>query len=207
MPKLALLNQAGQTVGEIELKDSVFAVEPNEQVIYDVVRAQRAAMRHGTHKTKTRAEVSGGGRKPYRQKGTGNARQGSITAPHYVGGGVAFGTTPRDYSMKLNKKVRRLAIKIALSEKVTENKFVVLDKLVFEEIKTKTMVEVLKNVNVQGKVLVVLPEHDEKIEISARNIEGVQTTVREHASVYEMLNSNFILTTEDVVKEFEEALE
>lgn len=207
MPKLALLNQAGQTVGEIELKDSVFAVEPNEQVIYDVVKAQRAAMRQGTHKTKTRSEVSGGGRKPYRQKGTGNARQGSITAPHYVGGGVAFGTTPRDYSMKLNKKVRRLAIKIALSEKVTENKFVVLDKLTLEEIKTKAMVEVLKNVNVEGKVLVVLPEHDEKIEISARNIEGVQTAVREHVSVYEMLNSNFILTTQDVVKQFEEALE
>ena len=207
MPKLALLNQAGQTVGEIELKDSVFAVEPNEQVIYDVVKAQRAAMRHGTHKTKIRSEVSGGGKKPYRQKGTGNARQGSITAPHYVGGGVAFGTTPRDYSVKVNKKVRKLAMKIALSEKVTESKFVVLDSLTLNEIKTKAMVEVLNNVNVNGKVLVVLPEHNETLEISARNIEGVQTAVREHVSVYEILNSNFVLTTQDVVKKYEEALE
>ena len=207
MPKLALLNQAGQTVGEIELKDSVFAVEPNEQVIYNVVKAQRAAMRHGTHKTKTRSEVSGGGKKPYRQKGTGNARQGSITAPHYVGGGVAFGTTPRDYSVKVNKKVRKLAMKIALSEKLTESKFVVLDSLTLNEIKTKAMVEVLNNVNVNGKVLVVLPEHNETLEISARNIEGVQTAVREHVSVYEILNSNFVLTTQDVVKKYEEALE
>lgn len=206
MPRLALLNQTGEKVGNITLSDAVFAVEANEQVVLDVVKAQRAAMRHGTHKTKGRSEVAGGGAKPYRQKGTGRARQGSIVAPHYVGGGVAFGTTPRDYTLKVNRKVRQAALKMVLSEKVSEKKFVVVDKLELENVKTKEFVNVLKNVNASGKVIVILPEHNENVELSARNVSGVQTTVREHASVYDILNSNYVLTTKEVVKKYEEAL-
>jgi len=206
MPKLALLNQAGQTVGDIILADEIFAVEPNQGVIYDVVKAQRAAMRHGTQKTKNRSEVSGGGRKPWRQKGTGHARQGSIRAPQWVGGGVAFGPTPRSYDYKINKKIRRLAIKIVLSDKVREANFIVLDDLTLESYKTKGMVEVFKNLKLTGKIMLILDEVADFVDIASRNLPNVQTTVFEHASVYDIMNNNCIVTTQKAIKKIEEVL-
>ena len=206
MPKVALMNQAGQNIGKVELSDSVFAVEPNQQVLYDVVKAQRAAMRQGTHKTKSRGEVRGGGRKPWKQKGTGRARSGSTRSPIWVGGGVVFGPTPRDYSMKVNKKVRRLALKSVLSMKVKEDKFKVLDNLSLESVQTKGMVEVLNNLNVSGKIMIVLPENNDSVALSARNIPGVTVTTVSHASVYEIMNYRTVVTTVDAVKLYEEVL-
>ncbi len=206
MPKVALLNQAGQNIGKIELNDSIFAVEPNQQVLFEVVKAQRAAMRQGTHKTKTRTEVRGGGRKPWKQKGTGRARSGSTRSPLWVGGGVVFGPTPRDYSMKVNKKVRRLALKSVLSMKVQDEKFKVLDKLSLESVQTKGMVEVLNNLNIPGKVMIILAENNEMVALSARNIPGVSVTTVSHASVYELMRSNTVVTTANAVKLYEEVL-
>jgi len=206
MPNLALLNQAGQTVGEITLADEVFAVEPNQEVIYDVVKAQRAAMRHGTQKAKGRSEVSGGGRKPWRQKGTGHARQGSTRAPQWVGGGIIFGPTPRSYDYKVNRKIRRLALRIVLSDKVREQKFIVLDNLALESYKTKGMVEIFNNLKVTGKVMVLLDEVTDFVEIATRNLPNVQTTVFEHASVYDIMNNSTIVTTQNAVKKIEEGL-
>lgn len=206
MPKVALLNQAGQNIGEIELNDSVFAVEPNQQVIFDVVKAQRAAMRQGTHKVKTRAEVRGGGRKPWKQKGTGRARSGSTRSPIWVGGGTVFGPSPRDYSMKVNRKVRRLALKSILSQKVNEDRLKVLDNLSLESIQTKGMIEVLNNLNIEGKVMIVLPENNETIALSARNIPRVTITTVSHASVYELMRLNTVVLTADAVKLYEEVL-
>lgn len=206
MPNLALYNQAGQPVGEITLADEVFAVEPNQEVVYDVVKAQRAAMRHGTQKTKGRSEVSGGGRKPWRQKGTGHARQGSTRAPQWVGGGIVFGPTPRSYDYKVNRKIRRQALKIVLSDKVREQKFIVLDNLALESYKTKGMVEVFKNLNVTGKIMVILDEVTDFVDIATRNLSNVQTTVFEHASVYDIMNNSTIVTTQNAVKKIEEDL-
>jgi large subunit ribosomal protein L4 len=206
MPTIALVNQAGQSVGEIALNDAVFGVEPNQQVIYDVVKAQRAAMRQGTNKTKTRAEVSGGGRKPYRQKGTGRARQGSIRAPQWVGGAIIFGPIPRSYAYKTNRKIRRLAMKIALSDKVRDQKFIVLDNLSLESYKTKGMAAILDNLKVDGKTMLLLNDVAEFVEIASRNLPNVQTTVYEHASVYDVMNNNYIVTTAETVKKIEGAL-
>jgi large subunit ribosomal protein L4 len=206
MPNLTLLNQAGQTVGEITLADEVFAVEPNQEVVYDVVKAQRAAMRHGTQKAKSRSEVSGGGRKPWRQKGTGHARQGSIRAPQWVGGAVIFPPTPRSYDYKVNRKIRRLALKIVLSDKVREAKLIVLDQLALESYKTKGMVEVFKNLKVTGKTMVLLDTSCDFVDIATRNLPNVQTTVFEHASVYDIMNNGTIVTTQSTVKMIEEAL-
>ena len=206
MPKVALLNQTGQNVGEIELLDSVFNVEPNQQVLYDVVKAQRAAMRQGTHKTKTRTEVRGGGRKPWKQKGTGRARSGSTRSPIWVGGGTVFGPSPRSYELKVNRKVRRLALKQALSLKVTDNNFKVLDKLALDGIKTKDMIEVLKNLDVKGKILIVLSEANENVQLSTRNIPRVTVTTVDHLSVYEILNYPVMIATADAVKKYEEVL-
>jgi large subunit ribosomal protein L4 len=206
MPKVALLNQAGQNIGEVELSDSVFAVEPNQQVLHDVVKAQRAAMRQGTHKTKTRTEVSGGGKKPWKQKGTGRARSGSSRSPIWVGGGVVFGPTPRDYSMKINKKVRRLALKTVLSLKVKDDAFKVLDALSLESIKTKGMVDVLNNLSLAGKTIVILPENNEFVSLSARNIPGVVVSTVSHVSVYELMLYKNVLTTVEAVKLYEEVL-
>ncbi len=206
MPKVALLNQAGETLGEIALLDTVFGITPNEQALYDVVKAQRAAMRQGTHKTKTRSEVRGGGRKPWRQKGTGRARQGSIRSPQWVGGGVVFGPTPRDYTIKVNRKVRRLALKSVLSSKVVDNNLFVLDALSLETAKTKDMIQVLNNLSLSGKVLIVLDQNNETITLAARNIPGVTVKTVEQASVYEMLHATTLLTTQDAVKKYEEAL-
>ncbi len=206
MPTLALLNQAGQAVGEINLNDAVFAVEPNTQVVYDVVKAQRAAMRQGTNKTKTRGEVSGGGRKPYRQKGTGRARQGSIRAPQWVGGAIIFGPIPRSYSYKTNRKIRRLAMRIVLSDKVREQKLIVLDNLALESYKTKGMLSILNNLKVAGKTMLMLNDVADFVEIASRNLPNVQTTVYEHASVYDVMNNAYIVTTAETIKKIEEAL-
>jgi len=206
MPKVALLNQTGKNVGDIELSDSVFNVEPNQQVLYEVVKAQRAAMRQGTHKTKGRSEVRGGGRKPWKQKGTGRARSGSTRSPIWVGGGTVFGPSPRDYSLKVNRKVRRLALKTVLTLKVRDEAFKVLDVLSLESIQTKGMVEVLNNLNLSGKIMIILPEGNENVAKSARNIPGVVVTTVSHASVYEIMNYRNVLTTVDAVKLYEEVL-
>lgn len=206
MPKVALLSQTGQNVGEIELNDVVFGIEPNQQALYDVVKAQRAAMRQGTHKTKTRTEVRGGGRKPWKQKGTGRARAGSTRSPLWNGGGTVFGPTPRDYSVKVNRKVRRLALKSVLSQKVADNKLKVVDKLELAEIKTKGMTEVLKGLEISGKVAFVLAENNDNVLLSSRNIPGVTVTTVNHASVYELMNYKTIVVTADAVKSYEEVL-
>ncbi|PAT02523.1 50S ribosomal protein L4 [Candidatus Izimaplasma bacterium ZiA1] len=206
MPKIALLNQTGQNVGEIELLDSIFNIEPNQQVVYDVVKAQRAAMRQGTHKTKTRTEVRGGGRKPWKQKGTGRARSGSTRSPIWVGGGTVFGPTPRDYSLKVNRKVRRLALKSVLSSKAQGNQIQVLDKLSLEAVKTKGMIEVLENLKLQGKTIIVLSQMDENVMLSSRNIPGITVTTVDQASVYELMKFKNMVVTADAVKKYEEVL-
>ncbi len=206
MPKLAMLNQQGESIGSLNLNDDVFAVEPNNQVIYDVVKQQRAAMRQGTVMTKNRSAVRGGGRKPYRQKGTGHARQGTIRAPHYVGGGVVFGPSPRDYSYKVNKKVRRLALKIALSDKLRGEDLVAVDSISLASFRTKEMVTVLNNLKVVGKVMVVLGESSELIDQASRNLPNVQTVLYNHISVYDIMNADKIVVTKDALEKIEEVL-
>ncbi|MFS0820977.1 50S ribosomal protein L4 [Bacillus sp. 1P02SD] len=206
MPKVSLYNQTGSAVGEIELNDSVFGVEPNQQVLFDAVIMQRASLRQGTHKTKIRSEVAGGGRKPWRQKGTGRARQGSIRSPQWRGGGTVFGPTPRSYSYKLPKKVRRLAIKSALSTKVLEENILVLDNLVLEAPKTKDMVAVLKGLNVDRKALIVTADVNEAVELSARNIPGVTVVVANGVSVLDVLNHDKLVITKAAVEKVEEVL-
>ena len=176
MPTIAVLNQSGKKVKDLELSEAVFGVQINKQVIYDVVNAQRAAMRQGTHDTKGRSEVRGGGKKPWRQKGTGRARQGSTRAPQWVGGGTVFGPTPRSYAFKLNKKVKKLALKNVLSYKLSEKLLVAVDKLEFAEVKTKSFVEFLNNVKVEGKTMVVCAPEELTTEnvLSASNIPGGQ---------------------------------
>jgi large subunit ribosomal protein L4 len=206
MPIVALYNQSGTQIGEIQLADTVFGIEPNEFALHDTVLQQRASLRQGTHKTKTRTEVSGGGRKPWRQKGTGRARQGSIRSPQWRGGGIVFGPTPRNYSYKLNRKVRRLALKSALSQKVLENDIVVLESLQFNGPKTKDMLQVLSNLNVSVKSLVVTADEDINIMLSARNIPGVVTVTANSVSVYDLLKYNKLIITKDAVAKIEEVL-
>jgi len=206
MPKVALYNQNGQTIGEIELNDAVFGIEPNKHVLFEAVIMQRASMRQGTHKTKNRAEVSGGGRKPWRQKGTGRARQGSIRAPQWRGGGTVFGPVPRSYSYKLPKKVRRLAIKSALSSKVLENDIVVLDQLSMEAPKTKEMVKILTNLAVDRKALIVTDELNENVYLSARNIPGVKVVAANGINVLDVLNHDKLVITKAAVEKVEEVL-
>lgn len=206
MPKVTVLNQTGTNVEEVNIANTVFGIEPNQEALYNVVKAQRAAQRQGTHKTKTRSERRGGGRKPWRQKGTGRARQGSIRSPQWVGGGVVFGPTPRNYTLSVNRKVRRLALKSALSLKVQEEKLVVLDALTLETAKTKGMVEVLNNLNLEGRTLIVLNELIPEIERAARNIPGVEVKTVSSASVYDILLADTMLVTQDVVKNYEEVL-
>ena len=187
MPKLNVLNVNGQNVGEIELAEAVFGVEVNEHVLYEVVKNQLANKRQGTQSAKTRAEVRGGGRKPWKQKGTGRARQGSIRAVQWVGGGVAFAPKPRDYRYTLPKKVRRLAMKSALSAKVQNNEIIVLDALTMEAPKTKEFAQILKNINASKKALVVTAEKNDNVVKSARNIEGVQAATVNTINVYDIL--------------------
>ncbi|MDQ0247649.1 50S ribosomal protein L4 [Priestia abyssalis] len=206
MPKVALYNQNGQNVGEIELNDAVFGIEPNKHVLFEAVVMQRAAMRQGTSKVKTRSEVRGGGRKPWRQKGTGRARQGSIRSPQWRGGGTVFGPIPRSYSYKMPKKVRRLAIKSALSSKVQENNILVLEALAFEAPKTKEMVAVLKNLSVDRKALIVTGDVNDAVALSARNIPGVTVVPATGLSVLDVLNHDKLVITKDAVEKVEEVL-
>ena len=204
MPKIDVYNIEGKKVSDIELKEEIFGIEPNEKVVHSVLVNYMANQRQGTANTKTRAEVSGGGRKPWRQKGTGRARQGSIRAPQWFKGGIALGPKPRDYRYTVNKKERRLAIISVLSSKVLENNLVVVDSIPFNEIKTKNMVKALENLKVEGKTLIVLPEKNENVQKSARNIKDVKTSLVNTINVYDLLKYNKLILTVDSVKSLEE---
>ena len=203
MANVAVLNMAGNEVGTIELNDAVFGVEVNEHLVHMAVLQQLANNRQGTQKAKTRSEVRGGGKKPYRQKGTGHARQGSTRAPHYTGGGVVFAPVPRDYSFKLNKKEKRAALKSALTSRVAENKFIVLDELKLDEIKTKKFAEVMNNLNV-NKALVVLNDMDANVIASAKNIPTVKTTQTNELNVFDVLKYDTVVVTKAAVATIEE---
>ena len=207
MPKVDVYNMQGKKVSDVELSEAVFGIEPNENIVHSALVNYLANQRQGTQSTKTRAEVSGGGRKPWRQKGTGRARQGSIRAPQWIKGGIALGPKPRSYKYTVNKKERRLAIKSILSSKVLENNLVVVDKMDVKEIKTKTMVAALDSLKVTGKTLIMLPEKNENVQKSARNIEGVKTTLVNTINVYDLLKYNKLVVTLDTVKKLEEVYE
>ena len=206
MLKVAVYNQEGTQVKDTELNELVFGIEPNNQAIFDMVLLQRASWRQGTHKVKNRTEVAGGGRKPWRQKGTGRARQGSTRAPQWRGGGVVFGPTPRSYTFKLNRKVRQLALKSALSQKVIDNELTVLDTISFDAPKTKAMVKVLENLDANRKTLIVMDEVSENVALSARNIPGVKVINSKGINVYDILDSTKLVMTEDAIKAVEEVL-
>ncbi|MGD6857582.1 50S ribosomal protein L4 [Bacillus infantis] len=206
MPKVALLNQTGSQVGEIELNETIFGIEPNNHVLFEAVVMQRASLRQGTHKTKIRSEVAGGGRKPWRQKGTGRARQGSIRSPQWRGGGTVFGPTPRSYSYKLPKKVRRLAIKSALSSKVAEENILVLENLALETPKTKDFKGVLTGLSVDKKALIVTADLDENVALSARNIPGVTVVTATGVNVLDVLSHDKLIMTKAAVEKVEEVL-
>ena len=206
MANVSVFNMKGAEVGTIDLNDAVFGVEVNEHLVHLAVVQQLANNRQGTQKAKTRSEVSGGGRKPWRQKGTGHARQGSTRAPQWTGGGVVFAPVPRDYTVKMNKKEKRAALKSALTSKVQDSKFIVLDELSFDEIKTKNFAEVLSNLKVDKKAIVVMPEVDEKVIMSARNIPTVQTTLVNTLNVYDVMNGGTVIVTKDAVAKIEEVL-
>ena len=203
MANVSVYNIEGKEVGTIDLSDAVFGVEVNEHLLHMAVVNQLANKRQGTQKAKTRSEVSGGGRKPWRQKGTGHARQGSTRSPQWTGGGVVFAPTPRDYSFKLNKKEKRAALKSALTSRVLENKFIVLDEINFGEIKTKNFQNVLNNLKV-SKALVVLEDDNKNAELSARNIASVKTARTNTINVYDILKYNTVVTTKAVVEKIEE---
>lgn len=204
MAKVALYNVAGQSVGEIELNDNVFGIEVNEHAVYEAVKSLLANKRQGTQSVKTRGEVRGGGRKPWRQKGTGRARQGSTRSPNWVGGGVVFAPKPRDYSYRINRKVRQLAMKSALTSKVENAELKVLDTLTFEAPKTKEMAAVLKNLEVGKKTLIVLAEKDDMVIKSAKNLPNVETTLVNTLNVYDILNNDSFIMTEAAVRKVEE---
>ena len=204
MPKIDVYDINGKKVKELELNEAVFGIEPNEAVVHSVLVNFLANQRQGTQSTKTRAEVRGGGKKPWRQKGTGRARQGSIRAPHWVGGGIALGPKPRSYSYKLNKKERRLAIKSCLSSKVIENELTVVDKFEFNAIKTKEVAKMLNSLKLEGKTLILLPEKNEIIQKSARNIKGVKTLSVNTINAYDLVNYKNLVVTLDTVKRLEE---
>ena len=204
MPKVEVLSVDGKKVKELELNENVFGIEPNENIVHSAIVNYLANQRQGTQNTKTRAEVSGGGRKPWRQKGTGRARQGSIRAPQWIKGGIALGPRPRSYSYKINKKEKRLAIKSILSSKVAEKELIVLDKLELKEIKTANMVKVLNNVKAEGKTLILLPANNENVCKSSRNIEGVKTLTVDTINAYDLVKYKGLVVTEDTVKKLEE---
>ena len=203
MANVAIYNMEGNEVGSLELNDAVFGVEINEHLVHMAVVQQLANNRQGTQKAKTRSEVSGGGRKPWRQKGTGHARQGSTRAPQWTGGGVVFAPVPRDYSFKMNRKEKRAALLSALTSRVQENKFIVVDELAFDEIKTKNFVKVLKNLNV-SKALVVLEDDNVNAELSARNIADVKTAKTNTINVYDILKYNTVIATKAAARSIEE---
>ena len=204
MPKVDVLDIKGKKVSDIELSDKVFGIEPNENIVHSVLVNYLANQRQGTQSTKTRAEVSGGGRKPWRQKGTGRARQGSIRAPQWIKGGIALGPKPRSYKYTVNKKERRLAIRSVLSSKVLEKELTVVDKLELKEIKTKTMVKALAALKVEGKTFIVVSEKNKNVVMSARNIEGVKTISANNINVFDLLKYNNLVLPVDTVKKLEE---
>ena len=204
MPKVDVLDMKGKKVSDIELADSVFGIEPNEAIVNSVLVNYLANQRQGTQSTKTRAEVSGGGKKPWRQKGTGRARQGSIRAPQWIKGGIALGPKPRSYKYTVNKKEKRLAIKSVLSSKVLEKELTVVDKLEVKEIKTKTMVKALADMKVEGKTLIILPENNKNVLMSSRNIEGVKTIVANNINIFDLLKYTNLILPVDTVKKLEE---
>lgn len=204
MPKVALYDITGAQVGEVELADSVFGIEPHQHVLHQAVVMQQASLRAGTHSTKGRAEVRGGGRKPWRQKGTGRARQGSIRAPQWKGGGIVFGPTPRSYAYKLPKKVRRLAIKSALSSKVVGNEIVVLDQLTMNQPKTKEFAAILNSLKVDRKALIVTADYNDTVVLSARNIPGVKIVSAEGINVLDVMVHDKLIITKDAAKKVEE---
>ena len=204
MPKVTVYNMAGASVGEIELSESIFGIEPNEYAVHEVVKNFLANQRQGTQSTLTRTEVRGGGRKPWRQKGTGHARQGSIRAPQWYHGGIALGPKPRDYRYSLNKKVKRLALKSVFSSKVLENNLVVVDNIVVDEFKTKTVVAMLNALKVEGKALIVAAEKNDKLIKSAANIPGVKTALTNTINVYDMVNAGKLVIAKDAIAKIEE---
>ncbi len=208
MPNMDVINLAGEKVKDITLNPEVFGIEPNQQVIFDAVVMQRNSMRQGTHDVKNRREVRGGGRKPYRQKGTGNARQGSIRAPQYRGGGIVFGPTPRSYATKLNRKVRRLALKSVLSEKVLANSMIVVDEMKLAAPKTKDMVAAIENIKATKKTLFVVANEEDYTNayLSVRNIETMMLLTADKINVYDLVNANTVVFTEAAVKAVEEVL-
>lgn len=204
MPKVDVYDIKGKKVSDISLNEEIFGIIPNEAVVHSVLVNYLANQRQGTQSTKTRAEVRGGGRKPWRQKGTGRARQGSIRAPQWIKGGIALGPKPRCYKYRVNKKEKRLAIRSLLSSKVLENNLVVVDKFDFKEIKTKQMATAMKNLKVEEKALIVLPSNNEMIQKSARNLEGVRTSSVNTINVYDLLKYNKLVLTVDTIKKIEE---
>ena len=204
MPKIDVYDIKGKKVSDVELADSVFGIEPNETIVHSVLVNYLANQRQGTQSTKTRSEVSGGGRKPWRQKGTGRARQGSIRAPQWIKGGIALGPKPRSYKYTVNKKEKRLAIKSILSSKVLEKELTVVDKLELKEIKTKSMVNALAALKVEGKTLIIVPERNTNVLMSARNIEGVKTITANNINVFDLLKYTNLILPVDTVKKLEE---
>ena len=204
MPKVDVYDLKGKKVSDIDLADSIFGIEPNENIVHSVLVNYLANQRQGTQSTKTRAEVSGGGKKPWRQKGTGRARQGSTRSPQWIKGGIALGPKPRSYRYTVNKKERRLAIKSILSSKVLEKELTVVDKLEIKEIKTKTMVKALTDLKVEGKTLIVLPENNKNVYMSARNIEGVKAITANNINVFDLLKYTNLILPVDTVKKLEE---
>ena len=204
MPKIDVYDLKGKKVSDIELADSVFGITPNENIVHSVLVNYLANQRQGTQSTKTRAEVSGGGKKPWRQKGTGRARQGSTRSPQWIKGGIALGPKPRSYRYRVNKKERRLAIKSILSSKILEKELTVVDKLELKEIKTKTMVKALADLKVEGKTLIILPENNKNVLMSSRNIEDVKTITANNINVFDLLKYTNLILSVDTVKKLEE---
>ena len=204
MPKIDVIDMKGKKVSDLELAESVFGIEPNEAIVHSVLVNYLANQRQGTQSTKTRAEVRGGGKKPWRQKGTGRARQGSIRAPQWIKGGIALGPKPRSYKYTVNKKERQLAIKSILSSKVLEKELTVVDKLEVKEVKTKSMVKALADMKVEGKTLIVLPEKNNEVYMSSRNIEGVKTILLNNINVFDLLKYTNLVLPVDTVKKLEE---
>ena len=204
MPKIDVYDMKGKKVSDVELAENIFGIKPNKAIVHSVLVNYLANQRQGTQSTKTRAEVRGGGKKPWRQKGTGRARQGSIRAPQWIKGGIALGPKPRSYKYTVNKKERRLAIKSILSSKVLEKELTVVDKLEVKEIKTKTMVKTLSDLKLEGKTLIVLPEKNDNVYMSARNIEGVKTILLNNINVFDLLKYTNLILPLDTVKKIEE---
>ena len=204
MPKIDVYDMKGKKVSDVELADSVFGIEPNETIVHTVLINYLANQRQGTQSTKTRSEVRGGGKKPWRQKGTGRARQGSIRAPQWIKGGIALGPKPRSYKYRVNKKEKRLAIRSILSSKVLENELTVINKIELKEFKTKTMVTALADLKVEGKTLIILPTNNKEVQYSSRNIEGVKTIVANNINVFDLLKYNNLILPLETVKKIEE---